>query len=76
MCRIKYIKLIVLGFLTYTQLLSGNIVNVDYSELVLQAEVHKNDVLKFLNSSSVQERYKSCYEQLLTEISTGRFIKY
>ncbi|XP_073967556.1 trypsin delta-like [Choristoneura fumiferana] len=56
--------------------------DVDYSGLAGEAELNKNDILNFLNSTRVREMYKMQYERLLASLvendtdKSGRREKY
>lgn len=41
---------------------------IDYGVLAGQAEIHKEDVLAFLNQTEVQEKYKKLYQCLLDKL--------
>ncbi|KAJ2938810.1 hypothetical protein O0L34_g18432 [Tuta absoluta] len=44
-------------------------VHVDYSDLAGEAERHKQDILGFLSTSRVQEKYKARYNSLLQKLA-------
>ncbi|KAI8439864.1 hypothetical protein MSG28_001333 [Choristoneura fumiferana] len=51
--------------------------DVDYSGLAGEAELNKNDILNFLNSTRVREMYKMQYERLLAslvDVETRRIV--
>ncbi|CAH2236618.1 jg16457 [Pararge aegeria aegeria] len=52
------------------------VVEVDYSELVGEAEMHKNNILKFLNETRVLQHYKLLFKNLLNKLlgSTRRIV--
>lgn len=41
---------------------------IDYTALAGEAEKHKDDILSFLNQTSVRETYKSLYQCLLDKL--------
>lgn len=44
------------------------VLEVDYSELVGEAEMHKHNILKFLNETRVQLKYKTLFKNLLHKL--------
>lgn len=44
------------------------VLEVDYSELVGEAEMHKHNILKFLNETRVQVKYKTLFKNLLHKL--------
>ncbi|KAL0883557.1 hypothetical protein ABMA27_015711 [Loxostege sticticalis] len=55
---------------------AGKAADIDYSDIAGEAERHKNDILKFLNQTRVQEKYKTMYKCLLSKLlgSTRRIV--
>lgn len=47
---------------------AGKAADIDYSDIAGEAEIHKNDILTFLNQSRVQEKYKTMYKCLLSKL--------
>lgn len=47
---------------------AGKAADIDYSGIAGEAERHKNDILKFLNQTRVQEQYKTMYKCLLSKL--------
>lgn len=44
---------------------------MDYTLLAGEAEMHKTDILGFLNQSHVREQYKTLYNCLLSKLNEG-----
>ncbi|XP_050681742.1 trypsin-1-like isoform X2 [Leptidea sinapis] len=63
--KLVYLTLLLFGFESSTK---SQTVVVDYSELAVDAEDHKNNILDFLNESDVIKRYKYKYDILLNEL--------
>ncbi|XP_063823889.1 trypsin delta-like [Ostrinia nubilalis] len=47
---------------------AGKAADIDYSDLAGEAERHKHEILKFLNQTRVQEKYKTMYKCLLSKL--------
>nr|XP_034825526.1 trypsin delta-like [Maniola hyperantus] len=45
-----------------------SVVEVDYTELVVEAEIQKHNILKFLNDTRVQQKYKMLFKNLLDKL--------
>ena len=66
LARISVIILIVRGESQNT--IVSRTIEVDYSKLADEAEIHKYNILNFLNETRVQEMYKTLFEKLLQKL--------
>lgn len=46
--------------------------DMDYTMLAREAEMHKHDILNFLNQSHVKEQYRTLYKCLLSKLIEGK----
>lgn len=46
----------------------GSSKELDYTVLAGEAEMHKSDILHFLNQSHIREQYKTLYNRLLSKL--------
>uniref|UniRef100_D9HQ21 Seminal fluid protein HACP002 n=1 Tax=Heliconius erato TaxID=33431 RepID=D9HQ21_HELEA len=66
LARISVIILIVRGESQNT--IVSRTIEVDYSKLADEAEIHKYNILNFLNETRVQEMHKTLFEKLLQKL--------
>ncbi|XP_052738168.1 trypsin beta-like [Bicyclus anynana] len=68
--KIIIAMVVVLGEEVQESVTTEAVVEVDYSELVGEAETHKHDILRFLNESRVQQKYRTLFKHLLYKLAT------
>ncbi|XP_039746043.1 trypsin beta-like [Pararge aegeria] len=66
--RIAIVMIVVFERGIQESMKAQTVVEVDYSELVGEAEMHKNNILKFLNETRVLQHYKLLFKNLLNKL--------